>query len=118
MVGVDSTIYISKDLEELVNMVPGGGVDTDMQYTVQINSPSTKGNANLSLFILQLEEDQSGERFMYVEGIGVSVIVDIDPSTSQALQIENGQVFSIQTIPVSTANTCQGTGNHALQIKW
>lgn len=117
MVGYDSTVYIARSLEALQALVPGD-IDTEFDYSIHINSPSNKGNANLSLFILQLEEDLSGERFMYVEGIGVSVIQDVDPSTSQGIQIENGQVFTIQTVPVESSNTCGGTGNHSLKIQW
>ncbi len=108
------TVYISRDSNDLTNY---GSYSP--QYSNYINSPALGRNANLSFFMVPIQEDQSGENWMYVDGIGTVIIHDIDPNTNKGMLIPAGQMFSIQTIPLTaTANSCGNSGNHALKIRW
>ncbi len=117
VVGHGSDVLISKDYSDLQAVATDAPSDFSPTYKVQINSPSEGTNASLSLFFMQLQEDISGERFMFLDGIGVAVIEDIDPASSQSIQISNDIIFSLKTITIS-AEECGNTGTHALIIEW
>lgn len=112
IVGNDTNVYISRTLSDLTDADLGTYTGSN---TLKVEAPGVGTNANLSLFLIPLQEDDSEARWIMVKGIGSIIIDDIDPTTKKSVLIPNETIFGIQT---TASSGCGYSGNHMISITW
>lgn len=116
VVGVGESVFIAQTIGELRDIVPE---DTELEVNLDqmLSVQGRQANATnfLALYFGQVQFNTTSDRVIYLEGIGTSVIEDIDPSLHRSVEILNNNVFSIVT---STGSCNSDDGFHQLIIQY
>ena len=100
VVSYGDKIYIGGSLQDLEVLTGVDDLVSTTQYTITIEGREPQASSNvIGLFFVQLESDQNpGDFQVHLEGIGISIIQDIDPTFRRGISIPEKQVFTIQTV--------------------